>query len=381
MYTRRDEVADILPGPPLAAGVWASNVRHPVNADGVLTRMPDGNVLNWQGDSTAWRLWAYDPTNANVLTGPVREGIWPVAGIAIVRMGDGRVLLWHPDTGQWQLFNYNSSSADVFTAYTSGSWSTIKSGPNENVFPPTYETHNLVTMPDGNLLDWGPMELGWWRLWKDDPAIIDKPSPLPAGPLVTEGVWKTILGGAGHKGPFHRLIPMVDGRILDWTPDDGSGNSGEYWLWDYDASQPPNHPSIWDIFPHYPDAPAAHGKWPSDRWSMSKGPDHLVAMEDGRVLAYNHLGEWSLWEYERKLIARPTLPPFNTWFAEADPLSRLISMSLYATLTKPRPQLSEIHDAVMHVLRTLDAGQRAEVAAQLGAFKQTLAAIEEAMKR
>jgi hypothetical protein len=197
--------------------------------------------------------------------------------------------------------------------------------------------------------------------WQAPDNILSSQLAANAYPDITDAINKGI--------KTHYVVVMPYNRILDWSVTDRA-----FRLFDYTSQDPKNY------LVGYPNTPVTADSWPTKKWNMDGDPDHIVAMPDDRVLAYRIEGQWSLWKYGLPERAHDTMPAFNRWFAEADPLSRLISMSLYATLTKPRPQLSEIHDAVVHVLRSLDAGQRTEVAAQLGAFRQTLAAIEEAMR-
>jgi Peptidase A4 family len=74
----------------------------------------------------------------------------------------------------------------------------------------------LVPMHDGRVLDWFPD--GTWRLFNYDPS--NKLDCLPD--VVAMGEWISIDNN-------HTLAPMHDGRVLDWT------GQGAWRLWDYDS--------------------------------------------------------------------------------------------------------------------------------------------------
>ena len=74
-------------------------------------------------------------------------------------------------------------------------------------------------MKDGRVLDWVPSD-GSWRLWNYDPS---SSSDIFPGRPVAQGQWSSIRQG-------HALIPMKDGRVLDWVPSEGSWR-----LWNYDS--------------------------------------------------------------------------------------------------------------------------------------------------
>lgn len=76
----------------------------------------------------------------------------------------------------------------------------------------------------------------------------------------------------------------------------------------------------------------------------------------------------------------PPLPPIRKvggWFAEVDPLSRVISMSLYATLTKPRPPVSRVREEMASLMRGLATAERRLLTDQLKALKGYVDAIDE----
>jgi hypothetical protein len=138
-----------------------------------------------------------------------------------------------------------------------GRWQSIVSG------------HELVPMIDRRVLDWEGDD-GSWRLWNYDPASAG--DILPGNP-VAQGQWNSINGG-------HTLIPMIDGRVLDWVELDGSWR-----LWNYDAS------ATADVLPG---DPVAQGQWDSIRLFHK-----LIPMHDGRVLdRYTEDGSWRLWNYD-----------------------------------------------------------------------------------
>jgi hypothetical protein len=119
-------------------------------------------------------------------------------------------------------------SPDIFpgSPVAQGSWAFIQPG------------HTLIPMHDGRVLDWIAAD-GPWRLWNYDPN--NTANIFPGSP-VAQGRWATIQAG-------HTLIPMHDGRVLDWVAADGSWR-----LWSYDPNNTAN------IFPG---SPVAQGRWAS----------------------------------------------------------------------------------------------------------------------
>ena len=112
-----------------------------------------------------------------------------------------------PDSGHWRLWRYDPTKANILTAEVShGQWSSVGDG------------HVLVPIIDGNVIDWVPDD-GTWRLWKYDPT--NTQDCLPAN-AVSAGRWTSL-------DDDHTLVPMHDGRVLDWTGD------GTWRLWNYDA--------------------------------------------------------------------------------------------------------------------------------------------------
>ncbi|MCI5114744.1 MAG: hypothetical protein D3921_08365 [Candidatus Electrothrix sp. AW1] len=148
----------------------------------------------------------------DILPTAISTGQWNTikSGHHLVPMKDGRVLDWVANTGEWKLWNYNPQNTnDILPGkpIAKGQWDTIKSG------------HQLIPMKDGRVLDW-VANTGEWKLWNYNPQNTN--DILPGKP-VSKGKWDTIKSG-------HQLIPMKDGRILDWVV-----NTGEWRLWNYDA--------------------------------------------------------------------------------------------------------------------------------------------------
>ena len=235
-------------------GQWSG-----IDDDHQLIPMKDGRILDWKPDDGTWRLWNYDPTQANILVGPHSNGQWQSIrdGHVLVPMHDGKVLDWVPDTGDWILWNYVPGHAgDCLPGkpVSQGKWSSVRDG------------HVLLAMKDTNVLDWVP-HTGSWRLWKYAPANLA--DCLPGEPIGT-GTWSTIV-------EHHQLVPMRDGTVLDWVDD------GSWRIWHYDAA------SHADCLPG--DALAV-GQW------QSIDDDHtLVAMNDGRLLDWQTDGTWRLFDY------------------------------------------------------------------------------------
>ena len=250
---------DVLPGAALAQGHWTT-----INPLHELIPMPDGNVLDWVPGDGSWRLWRYDATSVHdVLPGaPIAKGQWHTirSGHQLIPMPDGNVLDWVPGDGSWRLWRYDATNVhDVLPGdpLASGDWQTIRSG------------HQLVPMADGHVLDWVPGPVGSWRLWRYDATSVH--DVLPGDP-VASGAWGTIVDG-------HDLIRMPDGRVLDWVPADGTWR-----LWNYDAA------SVHDVLPG---APVDIGNWFS-----IQAPQQLIVMHDGNVLDWNvFTGDWRLWRY------------------------------------------------------------------------------------
>jgi hypothetical protein len=102
------------------------------------------------------------------------------------------------------------------------------------------------------------------------------------------------------------------------------------------------------------------------------------------VLAWvTQTGEWGLWEYG-PILPEPgggtdTTPirlEIDRWLAARDPLSKVISASLYATIKKPRPPVSRVRKDVASLVRRLSAAERRSVASGVKALKGYLDAIE-----
>jgi hypothetical protein len=250
---------DILPGAALAQGRWTTII-----LGHELIPMPDGNVLDWNALIGDWRLWRYDAASVHDVLpgGPIASGQWHTirSGHQLIPMPDGNVLDWVPGDGSWRLWQYDAASVhDVLPGnpLASGDWQTIRSG------------HQLIPMADKHVLDWVPAD-GTWRLWNYDAASVH--DVLPGAPIAS-GVWSTIV-------PGHDLIRMPDGRVLDWVPADGTWR-----LWNYDAT------SVHDVLPG---APVAIGNWFS-----IQAPQQLIVMHEGNVLDWNPLtGGWRLWRYK-----------------------------------------------------------------------------------
>ncbi len=195
---------DCLPRSAVQHGQWKT-----IDDDHTLVPMHDGKILDWVPDDGTWRLWHYDPTKANILTAEVSHGQWSSVGDGhvLVPMHDGKILDWVPDSGHWRLWRYDPTKANILAGEVShGQWSSVGDG------------HVLVPMIDGNVIDWVPDD-GTWRLWKYDPT--NTQDCLPAN-AVSAGRWTSL-------DDDHTLLPMHDGRVLDWTGD------GTWRLWNYDA--------------------------------------------------------------------------------------------------------------------------------------------------
>ena len=246
---------DCLPGFTVQQGKWSS-----IDGNHRLIPMHDGKVLDWKPDDGTWLLWNYDPTSKDCLPGgPVSQGRWESIrdGHCLVPMHDGKVLDWVPDDGTWRLWNYdptNMTDCLPGTPVSHGQWESVRDG------------HVLVPMKDGKVIDWVP-DNGTWRLWNYDPT--NTKDCLPAN-AVSTGKWISL-------DDDHTLVPMHDGRVIDWVTD------GSWRLWNYD---PANQKDC------LPANAVALGQW------ISIDDDHtLVAMHDGRVLDWQTDGTWRLWNY------------------------------------------------------------------------------------
>ena len=197
---------DCLPGFTVQQGKWSS-----IDGGHRLIPMHDGKVLDWKPDDGTWLLWNYDPTSKDCLPGgPVSQGRWESIrdGHCLVPMHDGKVLDWVPDDGTWRLWNYdpaNKTDCLPGTPVSHGQWESVRDG------------HVLVPMKDGKVLDWVP-DNGTWRLWNYDPT--NTKDCLPAN-AVSTGKWISL-------DDDHTLVPMHDGRVIDWVTD------GSWRLWNYD---------------------------------------------------------------------------------------------------------------------------------------------------
>ena len=175
----------------------------------------------------------------------------------LIVMHDGKVLDWEPGNGKWRLWRYDSTSKDVLPSLvSSGQWQTVRDG------------HSLIPMHDGKVLDWEPAN-GKWRLWRYDPS--NKSDCLPGDP-VPHGQWQTVRDG-------HVLVPMKDGKVIDWVPNDGTWR-----LWNYDPTNSK------DCLPA-PEVSSGH-------WISLDASHTRVPMHDGRVLDWTTDGSWRLWNYD-----------------------------------------------------------------------------------
>lgn len=228
-------------------------------------------------DWNAWIEWLPDNENAiglpvavgdtyscvvtrdqECLSGPVQHGQWDTIDDdhCLLAMQDGKVLDWKPDDGTWRLWNYDPTAAKVLTGpFSHGQWSSIRDG------------HTLIAMHDGKVLDW-VAETGAWRLWNYVPG---NHAVCLAGNPHSHGNWSSVRDG-------HVLVPMKDGNVIDWVPDDGAWR-----LWKYVPS------NLQDCLP----ANAVS----SGRWTSLDDDHTLVAMKDGRVLDWVGDGTWRIWNY------------------------------------------------------------------------------------
>ena len=189
----------------------------------------------------------------------VQQGQWKTVDDdhQLVVMHDGRILDWKPGDGTWRLWNYDPSASNILAGpHSHGQWESVRDG------------HVLVPMHDGKVLDWVP-DTGDWRLWSYQPS--NTQDCLPGNP-VSHGNWSSVRDG-------HVLVPMKDGRVIDWVPDDGTWR-----LWNYVPT------NLADCLP----ANAVS----SGRWTSLDDDHTLVAMPDGRVLDWVSDGSWRLWNYD-----------------------------------------------------------------------------------
>ena len=249
--------SDCLPRSAVPVGQWKT-----IDDDHQLIPMRDGKVLDWKPDDGTWRLWRYDPTHADILTG--KKTRWPTDSGPRSAM----VIRWcrcttgaystgcpTPATGACGTTTRPTNSDCLPTEVSHGRWSSVGDG------------HVLVPMIDGKVIDWVP-DNGTWRLWNYDPANTQDCLPAPA---VSTGRWTSL-------DDDHTLVPMHDGRVLDWNGD------GRWRLWNYD---PANKQDC------LPANAVAVGQW------ISIDDDHtLVPMHDGRVLDWTGDGTWRLWNYD-----------------------------------------------------------------------------------
>ena len=128
------------------------------------------------------------------------------------------------------------------------------------------DDHRLIPMKDGRILDWKPDD-GTWRLWNYDAAQAN----ILVGPH-SKGQWQSIRDG-------HVLVPMHDGNVLDWVP-----ATCDWVLWHYVPG------NTQDCLP---------GKAiSSGNWASIRSGHVLVPMKDGNVLDWvPHTGGWRLWKY------------------------------------------------------------------------------------
>ena len=191
--------------------------------------------------------------------GTVQNGQWDTIDDdhRLIAMHDGKVLDWKPDAGTWRLRTYDPTAAKVLTGPVShGQWSSIRDG------------HTLIAMHDGKVLDW-VADTGAWRLWNYVPG--NAADCLPGNPH-SHGNWSSVRDG-------HVLVPMQDGKVIDWVPGDGTWR-----LWNYVPA------NLQDCLPANA---VSTGRW------TSLDDDHtLVAMKDGRVLDWVGDGSWRLWNYD-----------------------------------------------------------------------------------
>ena len=189
----------------------------------------------------------------------VQHGQWKTVDgdHRLIPMHDGKILDWNPGDGTWRLWNYDPTAKNILVGpHSHGQWESVVDG------------HCLVPMHDGKVLDWVPDD-GTWRLWNYQPSNLQ--DCLPGNP-VSHGQWSSV-------GDGHVLVPMKDGKVIDWVPDNGTWR-----LWNYVPT------NLQDCLPANA---VSTGKW------TSLDDDHtLVAMADGRVLDWVDDGSWRLWNYD-----------------------------------------------------------------------------------
>ena len=235
----------------------------------------------------------------DILPGPpVAKGKWETIGDShlLIRMPDGNVLDWDRDTGDWRLFPYDPSNAkDVLPgpAINSGTWPSIVG-----------LTRFFITLKDGRVLDW-ESSTGDWRLLEYNP----KKKKGEIFSAVASGNWSAKAIQSTHDESIptqymtHRLFAMSGGNVLDWGPQE----QGKWRLWGYDGTQNDVLTSV-----------LKQGQWPSITGGKPNPPDpskpahRLHTMFDGRVLDWKLDDDsYRLWDYDPKAADVLPSPPFE----------------------------------------------------------------------
>jgi hypothetical protein len=202
-----NQLTDVFPGSPIAQGRFQN-----ASLDQHLIAFKENYVLFWTRETGEWVLYLYSPNDASCMFSPIGHGTWKAISkdSQLILLNDTMFLNWQPKTGEWWLLQCNALWSDwnlSETPINAGRWGRISSG------------HILLPTDDNHILDWNPAN-GSWKLWRY--CLSDQGDLLKRLPVFA-GSWATINSG-------HELIRMPDGQILDWVPKSGRWRLWKYSL-------------------------------------------------------------------------------------------------------------------------------------------------------
>jgi hypothetical protein len=186
------------------SGQWKT-----IGDDHHLVSLGGRRILDWDDDGN-FRLWIFDPTDSNLLAGPLTSGQWETidGDHQLIALSD-RNLLDHDD-GDYRVFEINRNAKGHDNPLTrviaAGEWSSID------------DDHVLVPVGKHRVLDWEP-DSGHCRVWRYA-AKFDayQPNPLSSA---THAARHRSIGGAS-------ALEIEDGHLLTWK------QNREYQLWRLD---------------------------------------------------------------------------------------------------------------------------------------------------
>jgi Astacin (Peptidase family M12A) len=328
---------DPLPDPAVTTGTWKT-----IRGNHHLVNLGGRRVLDWDDDGN-FRVWKFDPTQADPLVAPpVTSGKWE-HGISsdneFILLGDGHILDRHDSIyviGQNDRTAIQDGDPLSGFALAFGEWETINGD------------HRLIPVGKSQVLDWVP-GTGEFRVWNYPGKYGSyQPNPLLGSPLfqgtrsqLTKGhqvleldsshlltwhtssgkfdVWtiKTGTSGGGDalssspvkSGTFdiikdHQLLNVGGGRLLDFVPTGAAGSDVRVFTFDLSHGKP------------LLSSPITQHHW----HSIGKGHE-LSSLGGGRVLDWvPETGEFRVWTFDASATG------------SADPISGPVSSGTWGNI-------------------------------------------------